>query len=615
MNAPQQAETRESVVIRFAGDSGDGMQLTGSRFTETSALAGNDIATLPDYPAEIRAPAGSLGGVSGFQVQFSSEQIFTPGDRPDVLVAMNPAALKRNITDLAPGAVIITDEDQFSRKNLKRAGWESNPLDEDDDSLEGFRLIKAQITKMTVEALSEVEELTPREKERCKNFFALGLTYYMFGRNTSSTQQWIETKFGADTAVGRANLTALKKGFDYGVTIEAVAHKVDVPAATIAPGTYRSITGNKATALGFTAAAQLAKRPLVQATYPITPASDILHELSRLKNYNVMTIQAEDEIAAVSMAIGASYGGSIGLTSSSGPGIALKGEAIGLATSIELPLIIINVQRAGPSTGMPTKTEQADLYQSLYGRHGESPLVVLAPAHPSDCFDMAIEAVRIATKYMTPVIFLSDGYIANSAEPWKIPDVSQLESIAIDGPEPDDSGEQYRPYTRDPKTLARPWATPGIRGLEHRIGGLEKEDGSGNISYSPSNHQHMTDIRQAKIDGVANDIPDATVEGAPEGDLLVVGWGSTWGAIRTAVRRAQRRGQSVSHLHLRYLNPMPKNVEEILSRFKKILVPELNGGQLATILRSRFDAKIISYPKVEGLPFQVAELEARFADV
>jgi 2-oxoglutarate ferredoxin oxidoreductase subunit alpha len=611
MNAPQKAEVRESVVIRFAGDSGDGMQLTGSRFTETSALAGNDIATLPDYPAEIRAPAGSLGGVSGFQIQFSSEQIFTPGDRPDVLVAMNPAALKRNIGDLEPGAIIIADEDEFKRKNLMRAEWDENPLDEESDALDGYRVIKAQITKMTVEALDDVEDIGRRDKKRCKNFFALGLTYHMFDRDLSATQEWIENKFGADTAIGKANLIALQKGYDYGVTVEAIAHKVEVPAATIEPGLYRSITGNQATAYGFTTAAHLAKRPLVQATYPITPASDILHELSKLKNYNVMTIQAEDEIAAVSMAIGAAYGGSIGLTSSSGPGIALKGEAIGLATGVELPLVVIDVQRAGPSTGMPTKTEQADLMQAIHGRHGESPLVVVAPAHPSDCFQMAIEAVRLATKYMTPVIFLSDGYIANSAEPWQIPNIDELDSIEVKAPAADPSGKKFLPFARDPDTLARQWAVPGIKGLEHRIGGLEKEEDTGNISYNPENHQKMTDIRQAKIDRIASDVPQVEVDGAQEGDVLMVGWGSTWGAIRTAVNRANRNGRAVGHAHLRYLNPLPQNLGEVLDRFDKILIPELNGGQLAYHLRAKFDADIVSFPKVEGLPFRVSELEEK----
>lgn len=609
----EKIEQRDSVVVRFAGDSGDGMQLTGTRFTETAALAGNDIATLPDYPAEIRAPAGSLGGVSGFQVQFSSESIFTPGDHPDVLVAMNPAALKRNVNDLQKGALIIADEDQFSDKNLKRAGWESNPLE--DDTLEDFRVIVVPITRLTVEALSEIAELNPREKERSKNFFALGLTFFMFGRNMASTQAWIRAKFGKNEALLKANLMALQKGFDYGLTVEAIAFKVEVPAAQIEPGEYRSITGNKATALGFVAAAQLAERELVQATYPITPASDILHELSGLKHYNVKTVQAEDEIAAVCMALGASYAGAIGLTSSSGPGIALKGEAIGLAIGVELPLVVINVQRAGPSTGMPTKTEQADLFQALYGRHGESPLVVLAPSSAADCFEIAIEAVRLATKYMTPVIFLSDGYVANSAEPWRIPDVSTLPSIKVSNAAPIGPDETFLPFARDEKTLARPWAVPGTAGLEHRIGGLEKAEGTGNISYDPKNHQHMTDIRQEKIDRIAYDIAPQEVFGDEEGDLLVVGWGGTYGALRTAVTRARTAGKNVSHIHIRNLSPFPANLGDILKRFKHVMVAELNNGQLATVLRSTYGIDVVSHTKVEGQPFRVSEILSRIVEM
>ena len=608
----QQVEVRDSVVIRFAGDSGDGMQMTGTRFTETSALAGNDIATLPDYPAEIRAPAGSLGGVSGFQVQFSSERVFTPGDRPDVLVAMNPAAMARNLRDLDRGAVVIVDEDQFTEKNLKRAGFETSPLE--DGRLDDFRLLRVPITSITVEALKAVEGLGARDRERSRNFFALGLTYHMFGRDMSATQHWIRSKF-RDPATRDANLLAMQKGYDYGVTVEAVAHKVHVPAAEIEPGTYRSITGNKATALGFAAAAQLAERPLVQATYPITPASDILHELSALKHFDVRTVQAEDEIAAACMAIGASYAGSIGLTSSSGPGIALKGEALGLAVGTELPLIVINVQRAGPSTGMPTKTEQADLLQALYGRHGESPLVVLAPSTPADCFAMAVESVRLALKYMTPVIFLSDGYIANSAEPWRIPQVSDLPSLKVANAEAGAAGEPFLPFARDPETLARPWAIPGTPGLEHRIGGLEKQDQTGNISYDPANHQRMTDLRQAKIDRIAFDIPEQDVFGDQEGDVLVLGWGGTYGAIHTAVMRARRAGMKVGHAHLRYLNPMPRNLPELFGRYRRVLVPELNNGQLATVLRGRYLLDLVSHTKVEGLPFRVSELLDRLLEL
>lgn len=601
----QSSEVRESVVIRFAGDSGDGMQLTGDRFTETAALAGNDIATLPDYPAEIRAPAGSIGGVSGFQVQFSSEEIYTAGDSPDVLVAMNPAALRSNLSDLEPGALILADSDQFTDKNLKRANFSANPLE--DGSLDKFRVLGVPITTLTVESLKDAEGLTPREKERCKNLFSLGLTYYMFGRDMSTTQAWIRSKFGKKPNLMNANLIALQKGYDFGVTIEAVAHKVEVPKARITPGIYRSITGNQATALGFAAAAHLSKRTVVQATYPITPASDILHELSSLKNHGVTTIQAEDEIAAAAMAIGASWAGGIGLTSSSGPGIALKGEAIGLAVASELPLVVINVQRAGPSTGLPTKTEQSDLNQALYGRHGEAPLIVIAPQSASDCFDAAIESVRLTTKYMTPVMYLSDGYVANSAEPWRVPQVSDLPDISVSNAE---VGENpFMPYARDPQTLARPWAVPGTAGLEHRIGGLERQDGSGNISGVPANHAHMTFIRQEKVDRIANDIPLQEVYGDPEGgDVLIIGWGGTYGSLRAATLRARRQGKSVSHAHIRYLSPFPKNLEEILSRFKTVIVAELNNGQLAGVLRARFLADVKSFTKIEGQPFRVNEI-------
>lgn len=608
----QSSEVRESVVIRFAGDSGDGMQLTGDRFTETAALAGNDIATLPDYPAEIRAPAGSIGGVSGFQVQFSSEEIYTAGDAPDVLVAMNPAALRSNLADLEPGALILADADQFSDKNLKRANFTTNPIE--DGSLDDkYRVLGVPITTMTVESLKDAEGLTPREKERCKNLFSLGLTYYMFGRDLGATQSWIRSKFGKKPNLMNANLIALQKGFDFGVTIEAVAHKVEVPKARIAPGVYRSITGNQATALGFAAAAHLSKRTIVQATYPITPASDILHELASLKNHGVTTVQAEDEIAAAAMAIGASWAGGVGLTSSSGPGIALKGEAIGLAVAAELPLVVVNVQRAGPSRGLPTKTEQSDLNQALYGRHGEAPLIVIAPQSASDCFELAIESVRLTTKYMTPVMFLSDGYVANSAEPWRIPQVSELSPIEVQNAV---SGEQaFAPYQRDPETLARPWAVPGTPGLEHRIGGLERQDGSGNISGVPSNHAHMTFLRQEKVDRIANDIPLQDVYGDEEGDVLIIGWGGTYGSLRAATLRARRQGKSVSHAHIRYLSPFPKNLEEILSRYKTVVVAELNSGQLAGVLRSRFLVDVKSFTKVAGQPFRVNEILNFIAEV
>jgi len=598
----------ESVIIRFAGDSGDGMQLTGTRFTETAALAGNDIATLPDYPAEIRAPAGSLAGVSGFQLQFSSEDIFTAGDHPHVLIAMNPAALRRNLSDLAAGTTLVLDEDQFTPKNLQRAGFEANPLE--DGTLETFVVHKVPITKMTVGALESITELTSRDKERCKNFFSLGLSYWMFGRSLAPTQAWIDRKFG-DTPVGRANALALQKGYDFGITAELGA-AYEVPAARdVAPGVYRSITGNMATAYGFAAAAHLAQRDLVLASYPITPASDILHALSALKGMGIRTIQAEDEIAAVCMAIGASYGGAIGLTTSSGPGIALKSEAISLALSAELPLVVANVQRAGPSTGMPTKVEQADLLQSLYGRHGEAPLVVVAPGTPSECFSMAIEAVRLATKYMTPVIYLSDAYIANGAEPWKVPDVSALPSIRVSPPPLPTEEAPFVPFARDPETLARAWAVPGMAGMEHRVGGLEKEDGTGNISYDPANHQRMTDLREEKIARIAHDIPPLDVEGDRDADLLVLGWGSTYGATRAAVARARRAGHRLAHAHFRYLSPFPANTEEVLRSFSKVLIPEVNQGQLARVLRGAFGVDITSYTRTEGRPFRVSELYER----
>lgn len=607
--APAGVEERDSVIIRFAGDSGDGMQLTGTRFTETSALAGNDIATLPDYPAEIRAPAGSLGGVSGFQLQFASHDVHTPGDRPDVLVAMNPAALARNLSDLAPGATVVVDADTFVDKNLIRAGFEADPLE--DGTLAAYTAHTVPISKLTLDALADIKALTKREKERCRNFFALGLTFWMFGRDPGPTRHWIEQKFGADTAVAKANRKALQKGYDYGVTAE-LGTPVTVKAAPAAePGTYRSITGNLAMAYGFAAASHLAERELVLASYPITPASDILHAMSGLKTFGVRTIQAEDEIAAVAMAIGASYGGAIGLTTSSGPGIALKSEAISLAISAELPLVVVDVQRAGPSTGMPTKVEQADLYQALYGRHGEAPLVVLAPSTPAECFDMAVEAVRIATKYMTPVILLSDAYLANGAEPWKVPDVSTLPRIAVPNATADGLDGAFRPFVRDEKTLARPWAVPGTRGLEHRIGGLEKADGTGHISYDPANHERMSHLRAEKVARVAHDVPPLVVEGDVDADTLVLGWGSTYGPIRVAADRARSEGHKVAQAHLRYLSPMPANTADVLARYDRILLPEKNLGQLAKVLRAEFGVDVTPYSRITGLPFRAAEIHDR----
>ncbi len=596
----------DRVVIRFAGDSGDGMQLTGARFTETSAIAGNDIATFPDYPAEIRAPAGSLGGVSGFQIQFASTPIFTPGDRPDVLIAMNPAALARNVAELPKGAVIIVDEDQFTDKNIARAGFDQSPLG--DGSLDRFRTHPVPITKATLTALEEVD-LTKRQKERCRNFFALGVSFWMYGRSLAPTIEWIRNKFG-DSVVAEANKIALQKGYDYGMTAEIFASPVVVKAAKIAPGTYRSITGNQALALGLAVAGQLADREVVYAGYPITPASDVLHELSRMKHFSVKTIQAEDEIAAACVAIGASYGGSLGVTASSGPGIALKGEAIGLAVSTELPLVILNVQRAGPSTGMPTKVEQADLNMSLFGRNGESPMVVVAAQGPSDCFDMAIEAVRLATKYMVPVFVLSDAYVANGAEPWKLPSVDSLPDIRVEN---HTDPEGFEPFMRDPETLARPWAIPGTPGLEHRIGGLEKAENTGHISYDPENHQRMSELRQQKVDNIANDIPELEVFG-DDADTLVLSWGSTYGSVRAATTELQRGGASIAHAHLRYLSPFPANLAEVLANHKRVLIPELNMGQLAAVIRSTFPVEVESVAKIQGQPFKVSELVERISD-
>lgn len=600
----------DRVIVRFAGDSGDGMQLTGSRFSETSALAGNDIATLPDFPAEIRAPAGSLGGVSGFQVQFASHRVFTPGDRPDVLIAMNPAALARNVRELPDGATVIVDEQAFTAKNLQRAGFASHPLE--DGSLDRFLVHVAPITKATLTALEPIDALTNREKERSKNFFALGLTFWMFDRSLDPTLRWIRSKFGAETPIGRANALALQKGYDYGITAEVAPGTTIVKPAPIAPGRYRSITGNTATAYGIATVAAQAGRPVVYAGYPITPASDILHELARLKAFGVETIQAEDEIAACCMAIGASYGGALGMTASSGPGIALKGEAIGLATATELPLVIVNVQRAGPSTGMPTKVEQSDLFLALNGRNGESPVVVLAPQSPSDCFTLIREAFRITTRYMVPVFFMSDAYLANSAEPWRIPDLASLPFEPLVAPT---DAATFQPYARDPETLSRPWAFPGMAGFEHRIGGLEKAEGTGHISYDPANHQRMSELRREKLNRIAADIPPLEVDGDADATLLVVSWGSTWGAIHTAVQESRRRGRKVAHAHFRYLSPLPANTEAVLRAYPKVLAPELNLGQFAAVLRANYVIDVVSMPKIQGQPFRVSELTERILDM
>jgi 2-oxoglutarate ferredoxin oxidoreductase subunit alpha len=603
-------EELETVTIRFAGDSGDGMQLTGTQFTKTTAIVGNDISTLPDFPAEIRAPAGSLPGVSGFQLNFSSHDIRTPGDEPNVLVAMNPAALKVNLADLESGGILIVNTDAFNENNLKKAGYPVNPLE--DGSLSGYRLFKIPITTLNRAALRDQVKLPPKEIDRCKNFWALGVMYWLYDRPLEPTQKWIEARFGKNAEVMKANQTALKAGFAYADAAEIFTTHYRVRKAAIEPGKYRNITGNEATALGCVAASVLAGRPLFYASYPITPASDILHELSTRKNFGVKTFQAEDEIAAVCAAIGASFAGHLGLTGTSGPGLALKGEAIGLAVMTELPLVIIDVQRGGPSTGLPTKTEQADLLQSMFGRNGECPVAIVAAATPSDCFHMAVEAFRIATRHMLPVIFLTDGYLANGAEPWKLPNIDDLPKFEVEFAT-DDNG--FAPYKRDPETLARPWAIPGTPGLEHRIGGIEKQDITGNVSYDPENHMHMVLTRAEKVARIANDIPDIEVYGDQSGRLLLIGWGSTHGAITSAVDESRERGLSVSSVHLRHLNPFPKNLGDVLGRFDRVLVPELNMGQLAFLLRAKYLVPAISYPKVKGKPFKISELTSKINEV
>ncbi|MBI4467978.1 MAG: 2-oxoacid:acceptor oxidoreductase subunit alpha [Acidobacteria bacterium] len=599
----------ETVTIRFAGDSGDGMQLTGTQFTNTTALVGNDLSTLPDFPAEIRAPAGTLPGVSGFQVSFSRRDIRTPGDEPDVLVAMNPAALKVNLPDLTPGGLLILNLDAFTDINLKKAGYTSNPTE--DGALAAYRVFKIPVTSVNRSALKEIE-LPSKEIDRCKNFWALGLMYWLYDRPLAPTLKWIESKFSRIPEVAKANALALRAGYAYGDMSELFHTHYRVRKAMIEPGKYRNITGNEATALGFIAASKLAGRPLFYASYPITPASDILHELARHKNFGVKTFQAEDEIAAMTAAIGAAFAGDLGLTGTSGPGLALKSEGLGLAVMTELPVVVIDVQRGGPSTGLPTKTEQADLLQAVYGRNSECPLPVLAPATPGDCFHMAIEAFRIAVKYMTPVIYLSDGYLGNGAEPWRIPDVGHLPKIDVRfRTDP----EGFWPYLRDERTLARPWAIPGTPGLEHRIGGLEKQNVKGNVSYDPDNHELMIRLRAEKVARIAEDIPEAEIFGEDHGKLLVVGWGGTHGAITSAVERMQQRGVPVSSVHLRYLNPFPRNLGAVLSGFEKIVVAELNLGQLALMLRARFLLDAISFSKMKGKPFKIVELTRKMEEV
>jgi 2-oxoglutarate/2-oxoacid ferredoxin oxidoreductase subunit alpha len=601
---PPTEKQLERVTIRFAGDSGDGMQLTGTQFTRNAAAFGNDISTFPDYPAEIRAPAGSLPGVSGFQLSFSSTEIHTPGDEPDVLVAMNPAALKANLGELPAGGALIVNEDAFTPQNLAKVGYAANPLT--DSSLTQWNVFSVPISTLNSRALEGLG-LTNKQVDLTKNFFALGLMFWLYERDRAATIAWIDDKFSKRPEIAEGNKRALNAGYNFGETTEIFHERYIVPPAKLAPGNYRNITGNEATALGFVAASQLAGRDIFYGSYPITPASDILHQLAGYKNFGVKTFQAEDEIAAIGAAIGASYGGAMGMTASSGPGIALKQEALGLAVMVELPLVVVDVQRSGPSTGMPTKTEQADLLQVLFGRNSDSPVAVVAPATPAECFTFSIEAWRIALKYMTPVVYMSDAFLASGAEPWHIPDVADMPSIAV----PNRTERQgFYPYLRDDTTLARPWAVPGTPGLEHRIGGLEKADILGNVSYDPDNHHRMQLLRQAKIAGIAADIPALEIHGPQEGDLLVLGWGSTYGAIRSAVERLQARGASIAHAHMRYLNPMPANTEAVLGAFKRVLVPEVNLGQLLMLIRARFLVDAIGYNRVRGKPFRIAELEA-----
>ncbi len=616
----KQVQQLDRVIIRFAGDSGDGMQLAGDRFTQETAAFGNDLSTLPNFPAEIRAPAGTLPGVSSFQLHFADHDILTPGDAPDVLVAMNPAALKANLADVPRGADIIANTDEFTKRNLARVGYAASPLD--DGSLSGYNVHAVAVTSMTVKALEQFD-ISRKEAERAKNMFALGLLSWLYNRPPESTLKFLESKFAAKPEIMRANVAAFQAGWNFGETTEAFSVQYEVKPAIQQPGTYRNITGNTALSYGLVAASRRSGLPLFLGAYPITPASDILHELSKLKRFGVRTFQAEDEISGVGAALGASFGGALGVTSTSGPGMALKAETIGLAVSLELPLVVIDVQRAGPSTGMPTKTEQADLLMALYGRNGESPVAVLAPSTPSDCFDTAIEAVRIAAKYRTPVIILSDGYLANGSEPWRVPDVAGLPklrdefSFASPGDWLDPNGKtDFRPYQRDPDTLVRPWAIPGTPDLEHRIGGIEKADGTGTISYDPDNHDRMVRLRQAKIDGIAADIGPLEVDD-PDGAarVLVLGWGSTFGSIGAAVRRVRQAGGQVAQAHLRHLSPFPANLGDVLAAYDKVLVPEINLGQLALVLRGRYLADVISYNRVRGLPFRAAELAGVIQDV
>jgi 2-oxoglutarate ferredoxin oxidoreductase subunit alpha len=603
-----QFEDVESIVIRFAGDSGDGMQLTGTQFSNAAAIFGNDISTLPDYPSEIRAPAGTLAGVSGFQVNFSSSPILTPGDAPNVLVAMNPAALKANLGDMERGGRIIINTDAFTPANLKKANYDSDPLD--DGTLQGYQLYKMPITTMNRNALEGIEGLTTKDIDRCQNFFALGLTFWIYDRPLDNSLAYINQKFANKPIIAEANRRALQGGYDFGRNTEAFQMRYQIKPAQLPPGTYRKITGNEAIALGLVTAATKAGKPLFYGTYPITPASDILHNLAMMKNFDVRTFQAEDEIAAMGAVIGAAFGGAFAATGTSGPGLALKGEAINLGVMLELPMVIVNVQRGGPSTGLPTKTEQSDLFQALYGRNGESPVPVLAPATPAECFSLAIEAFRLAVRAMTPVLLLSDGYLANSAEPWQVPNPDDIEPIVVKHPTaPDNGSGTFKPYKRDPETFGRPWPIPGVRGLEHRVGGLAKQPETGNVSYVPYENEQMTQERAIKVARLANVIPEQSIVGPERGDLLVVSWGSTFGAVRSAVLRLLEQDKPVSHAHLRHLNPFPRNLGDILDRFERVLVPEMNMGQLIIFLRGRYGThNFISYPKVQGRPFTINEV-------
>jgi len=610
-------ETLESVVIRFAGDSGDGMQVTGDRFTTESAVFGNDLATLPNFPAEIRAPAGTLPGVSAFQVQIAAYDILTPGDEPNVLVAMNPAALRTNVGDLAKGGTLIVNSDAFDDRSLEKAGYDSNPLA--DGTLAGYRIYEIPMTSLTLKAC-EPTGAKPRDAERSKNFFALGILSWLYNRPTDTTLDWIAARYGAKPLVVEANTLAFRAGYNFGETAELFDSSYKVPASELGPGEYTNITGNTALAWGLVAAAQLAGLTLFLGAYPITPASDLLHELAKQRHFGIVTFQAEDEIAGAGAALGASFGGALGVTTTSGPGIDLMSETIGLAVSLELPLVVVDVQRGGPSTGLPTKPEQSDLLLAMFGRHGEAPVPIVAPRTPGDCFAAAIEAARIALKYRTPVFLLSDGYLANGSEPWQVPDVAGLPAIAVEfatspnHADPDGTAS-FWPYVRDPATLARPWAVPGTPGLEHRVGGIEKADGSGNVSYDPDNHEKMVHLRAEKVAGIAADIPVVEVDDPDGAELLVLGWGSTYGAATAAVKRIRAREMSVAQAHLRHLNPMPPNLGELLGRYRRVLIPENNLGQLATLIRARYLVDAVTLSGLRGRPFRIGEIERAIADL